>query len=140
MRKNIWAALLISACTQIGAYAQNFDDFFINKTLRVDYLFNGNAQKQEISLDELVSLPGWAGRRNFLDKLPLKGNGQITMKDKATGKVIYRTSFSSLFQEWVSEEEASRVTRGFENTFLLPYPKQPATVTIELKNVYHQVL
>ena len=30
MRKNIWAALLISACTQIGAYAQNFDDFFIN--------------------------------------------------------------------------------------------------------------
>lgn len=117
MRKNIWAALLISACTQIGAYAQNFDDFFINKTLRVDYLFNGNAQKQEISLDELVSLPGWAGRRNFLDKLPLEGNGQITMKDKASGKVIYRTSFSSLFQEWVSEEEASRVTKGFENTF-----------------------
>lgn len=120
MRKNIWAALLISACTQIGAYAQNFDDFFINKTLRVDYLFNGNAQKQEISLDELVSLPGWAGRRNFLDKLPLEGNGQITMKDKASGKVIYRTSFSSLFQEWVSEEEASRVTRGFENTFYFP--------------------
>lgn len=60
------------------------------------------------------------------------------MKDKASGKVIYRTSFSSLFQEWVSEEEASRVTRGFENTFLLPCPKQPATVTIELKNVYHQ--
>lgn len=120
MRKNIWAALLISACTQVGAYAQNFDDFFTNKTLRVDYLFNGNAQKQEISLDELVSLPGWAGRRNFLDKLPLEGNGQITMKDKTTGKVIYRTSFSSLFQEWVSEEEASRVTRGFENTFYSP--------------------
>ena len=111
MRKNIWAALLISACTQIGAYAQNFDDFFINKTLRVDYLFNGNAQKQEISLDELVSLPGWAGRRNFLDKLPLEGNGQITMKDKASGKVIYRTSFSSLFQEWVSEEEAIKCTK-----------------------------
>lgn len=118
--KNIWAALLISACTQIGAYAQNFDDFFINKTLRVDYLFNGNAQKQEISLDELVSLPGWAGRRNFLDKLPLEGNGQITMKDKASGKVIYRTSFSSLFQEWVSEEEASRVTRDSKTLFYFP--------------------
>ena len=96
---------------------KNFDDFFINKTLRVDYLFNGNAQKQEISLDELVSLPGWAGRRNFLDKLPLEGNGQIRMKDKTTGKVIYRTSFSSLFQEWVSEEEASRVTRGIRKHF-----------------------
>lgn len=100
----------------------------MHKTSMISLLINTESRlfvqrkcaKQEISLDELVSLPGWAGRRNFLDKLPLEGNGQITMKDKASGKVIYRTSFSSLFQEWVSEEEASRVTRGFENTFYFP--------------------
>ena len=120
MRKNIWAALLISACTQIGAYAQNFDDFFTNKTLRVDYLFNGNAQKQEISLDELVSLPGWPEEEIFLINFRLEGNGQIRMKDKTTGKVIYRTSFSSLFQEWVSEEEASRVTGDSKTLFYFP--------------------
>ena len=61
------------------------------------------------------------------------------MKDKATGQVIYRTSFSSLFQEWVTEEEASRVRKGFENSFLLPYPKKEAVVTVALKNVYHKV-
>ena len=89
MKKNILAALFISAFVQAGGYAQNFNDFFIDKTLRIDYLFNGNAQKQDISLDELVSLPGWAGRRNFLSELPLEGNGEITMRDKATGEVIY---------------------------------------------------
>ena len=67
------------------------------------------------------------------------GNGEITMKDKATGKTIYRTSFSSLFQEWVSEEEANRIKKGFENSFLLPYPKKEAIVTISLKDVYHKV-
>ncbi len=61
------------------------------------------------------------------------------MKDKATGETIYRTSFSSLFQEWVSEEEASRVKKGFENSFLLPYPKKEAIVTVSLKDVYHNV-
>ena len=83
--------------------------------------------------------PEWAGRRHHLSEIPLGGNGEITMKDKATGQVIYRTSFSSLFQEWVTEEEASRVRKGFENSFLLPYPKKEAVVTVALKNVYHKV-
>ena len=96
----------------------------MDKTLRVDYLFVGNAERQCISLDELVSLPGWAGRRHSLDRLPLEGNGDLTMTDKESGKVIYRTSFSSLFQEWLGEKEARQVTRGFENTFLVPYPKR----------------
>lgn len=104
--------------------AQNFSDYFEDKTLRADYIFTGDAKKQEVYLDELSSLPQWAGRKHHLAELPLAGNGEITMKDKATGETIYRTSFSSLFQEWVSEEEASRIKRGFENSFLLPYPKK----------------
>ena len=118
--------------------AQSFTDFFENKTLRTDYIFTGDAQKQEVYLDELSSLPHWAGRRHNLSELPLAGNGEITMTDKASGQVIYRTSFSSLFQEWVSEEEATRVKKGFENSFLLPFPKQAALVTVTLKNVHHK--
>lgn len=61
------------------------------------------------------------------------------MKDKATGKIIYRTSFSSLFQEWIGEQEAKVVKRGFENTFLMPYPKQPAEITVVLRNASREV-
>lgn len=60
------------------------------------------------------------------------------MTDKETGKVIYRTSFSSLFQEWLGESEAKQVKRGFENTFLLPYPKRAALVTVRLKDAYQK--
>lgn len=132
--------LSLAAACLLGSngHAQVFNDYFTDKTIRADYVFSGNADKQAICLDELSSLPQWAGRRTHLDRLPLEGNGEIEMKDKASGTVIYRTSFSSLFQEWICEEEARHVTRGFENTFLLPYPKRPAVVTIRLKDVYHK--
>lgn len=100
----------------VAVNAQNFNDYFEDKTLRVDYIFTGNATKQEIYLDELSSLPKWAGRKHHLAELPLAGNGEITMKDKATGK-LFIEHHSSLFQEWVSEEEANRIKKGFENSF-----------------------
>lgn len=118
--------------------SQTFDDYFIDKSIRVDYIFSGDSQKQTICVDELSSLPQWAGRRTRMSELPLEGNGEIEMTDKASGTVIYRTSFSSLFQEWICEDEARHVTRGFENSFLLPYPKQAATVTIRLKDTHHK--
>ena len=131
--------LCLCAALHLPVAAQNFSDYFEDKTLRTDYIFTGDATRQEVCLDELTSLPGWAGRRHHLDELPLAGNGEITMTDKATGTVIYRTSFSSLFQEWLGEAEATRVKKGFENSFLLPFPKQPALVTVSLKNAHQEV-
>ena len=112
--------------------AQVFADHFADKTLRVDYIFNGNASGQAICLDGLSALPTWAGRKHHLAELPLQGNGQIVMRNAASGKTIYTTSFSSLFQEWLETDEARNVTKGFENTFLLPYPLQPVEIEITL--------
>lgn len=112
--------------------AQNYTKYFADKTLRVDYIFTGDASRQNVSLDELSVLPSWAGRRHHLSELPLQGNGQIIMKDLESGKTIYTTSFSSLFQEWLETDEAKAVCKGFENTFLLPYPLRPAEIEITL--------
>ena len=54
------------------------------------------------------------------------------MKDLTSGKIIYRTSFSSLFFEWLSTDEASQVMRSFEHTVLLPMPVAKTQVTITL--------
>ena len=136
--KNI-CILCLCAALHLPAMAQQFHDYFEDKTLRTDYIFTGDSQKQEVYLDELSSLPHWAGRRHHLDQLPLSGNGEIIMTDKATGTVIYRTSFSSLFQEWLGEEEATRIKKGYENSFLLPFPKKEAVVTVSLKNAHQEV-
>lgn len=129
------AYMFMTFCTM---YGQTYSDYFTNKTLRVDYLFTGNAKNQSICLDELSELPSWAGRHHHLSELPLKGNGQIIVRDLSSKQCIYQTSFSSLFQEWLETDEAKSVTKGFENTFLLPYPLQPIEIEIALYDAHQR--
>lgn len=130
---------LLCLLTLGGLQAQNFSDHFDGRTLRADYLFTGDARHQRISLDALVSLPEWAGRRSRLGELPLAGNGQATVRDAATGEVIYRTSFSSLFQEWLATDEAQHADRAYEHTVLLPWPLNPVEVEIVLFDTRREV-
>lgn len=138
MTKTFLSIFLGCAMCQ-SVYCQDFNDFFANRTLRADYLFTGNKENQHIVLDELKFMDVWAGRRLHLNEFPLEGNGRITMRDKATGEVIYVTSFSSLFQEWLGEPEAETLSRGYENTFLMPFPRKEAVVTVDLFNARHEV-
>ena len=101
------------------------------KTLRLDYIFYGDDKNSGIALSELRSLDGWAGRCKHMDELPVQGNGCITMRD-SLGKVLYRCSFSSLFQEWQTTEEATRTSKAFENVFLVPMPEDKAEICVEL--------
>lgn len=127
-----------SVCSpEVGAVS--FGEWFDDATLRVDYIFSGTAKTQAIALDELRSSAGWYGRRVNLDELPLRGNGQITMCDAETGRVIYRMSFSTLFQEWQTSEEATRLTKSFENCFQLPMPRKDADVKVVLFDTHDRI-
>ena len=105
----IW--LLTMVC--VNTFAQDFQQHFADSTLRLDYVFAGDCNRQDISLDELSCSPQWYGRRHNLASLPLKGNGSITVCDVAHGDTLYRHSFSTLFQEWLTTAEAKRVKRSF---------------------------
>lgn len=138
MKKTIllFVAILCSMLLQ----AQRFEDFFEDKTLRIDYNFAGNARQQEIAVDQLNVSPHWYGKRQRLAELPLEGNGQITVRSHKTGQVIYRHSFSTLFQEWLSYPEAQNVRKSFENVFLVPMPKDTVDVTLDLRNNRREVM
>ena len=138
MRKLFIFSLLSTAILSIQA--QRFEDYFEDRTLRLDYTFCGDTNHQQIYVDELTALPRWFGRHQRLAELPLKGNGQITVRSKTDGKVIYRHSFSSLFQEWLSTTESKHTQKSFENVFLIPYPKQPVVITVELRDYHDSIL
>ena len=125
--KNTFCALVLALFALTANAAEN-----VERTLRVDYIFSGTDRSQEISLDEMLCFDGWAGRRVNLTEAPLKGNGQISLTDLATGTVLYRQAFSTLFQEWQTTEEATRLRKSFENVFLVPMPTQKAVVKVEL--------
>lgn len=110
--------------------AQKFDDFFENKTLRLDYIFAGNNKQQFTFLDELIQYDKWYGRKVNLDKLLLQGNGQIRVKDLKSNQIIYQQSYSTLFHEWLTLDEAKSENKSFENTFLVPFPKSEILVEV----------
>jgi hypothetical protein len=121
-------------------YAQSFEEYFEDATLRLDYIFAGNANAQHVYLQELKKQDQWAGRRNRLAEKFLNGNGQLTMKDHNTQQVIYVWTFSTLFQEWLQYDEAKQVDRAFEASYNVPFPKKPIDVTITLTNNHQQVI
>lgn len=137
MKTAITSMLLAFA---MNAAAQDFNTYFTDRTLRIDYNFSGNAKEQHIAVDELKLSPRWYGKRKRLAELPMEGNGQITVKDHKTGDTIYRNSFSTLFQEWLSYPEAETTSKAFENVFLVPMPKDTVDITIDLRNNRREVV
>ena len=138
MKKALTLCVLLLTAT-VALTAQDFNRYFTDRTLRLDYSFAGNAEKQTISLDELATMPRWYGKRQRLAELPLEGNGQITVRDHRTHEPIYRNSFSPLFQEWLTYDEAKTTSRTFENVFLVPMPKDTVDVTVDLRDNRRQV-
>lgn len=130
---------IVCVMMSVSIYAQDFDKWFSDKTLRIDYIFSGNDHEQHIAVDELCQEPRWYGKRQRLAEVPVEGNGQITVRDHKTGRVIYRNSFSTLFQEWQSYPEAKTATKSFENVFLVPMPKDTADITVDLRDNRRQV-
>ena len=57
----------VFGCSYI--YAQEFDVWFQDKTLRLDYTFSGNSLNQQIFVDEIKYFDSWYGRRVNLDSL-----------------------------------------------------------------------
>ena len=117
----------------------SFSTHFQDSTLRLDYVFCGDASHQAIYLRQVFRTSVWAGRHAQLTEPLLRGNGQIRLLDPSSGVCLYATSFSSLFQEWVTTEEATRVQKAFENSFQLPFPKHPVTVEITLWDTHGKV-
>ena len=139
MKKRLFLLTFI-ALAALAATAQQFEDFFDGRTLRLDYVFAGNHDAQQIYLEQMYVTTQWAGRKARLADVPLKGNGQIQVKDHATSQVLFVHTFSTLFQEWLATEEATKVNRAFETSYNVPMPKQPVDITVSLTDFHGKVV
>ncbi len=128
-RTTITLALLL---LPLLAMAQQYDKWFADSTLRLDYVFAGNNTQQHIFFQQAAKSPRWAGRKARLAETFLRGNGQIAVKDHETGETLYVHSFSTLFQEWVATEEARHTDRAFQTSFNVPLPLRPVDICVTL--------
>ena len=116
-----------------------FSRHFTGATLRLDYVFCGDAGHQAIYLQGMSRTGVWAGRRHHLSRALLRGNGLVRVKDPASGAVLYENSFSTLFQEWQGYEEARHVQKAFENCLQVPFPRDTVDIEVLLSDAHAKV-
>ena len=129
MKSVIFCLLFISSFINLSAQA-NFDNYFLSKSLRVDYILAGNSETELIYLEQIREEPYYGGSKKSLVDIFNYGEMKFQVFDSATNNLIYSRGFCTLFQEWQTTEEAKLVDRSFYQSLTFPHPK--ATVKLEI--------
>lgn len=134
--------LFISLCFVFNLFGQvDFEDYFLPKTLRFDYIHAGNDKEEEYIYDELIEEPHWGGSRTNLVDIFDFGDYKFEVYDIKSNKIIYSRGYSSLFAEWRTTEEAKEKREKFFETVIFPFPKKPVRVEFysrDRKNIFHK--
>ena len=110
----------------------DFEAFFINATMRIDYYHTGNAAGETITLDQIYREGKWAGNPHSLIDPINQGRYQVLVSEKKSGNLIYSRGYDSYFAEYQTTASAKNgIRRVYSESVLIPYPKDTILVTIE---------
>ena len=110
-----------------------FDQYFTESSLRVDYVLTGNRQTTTFSLKELIREPYWSGSKtNLIDDLEF-GNYIVKVFEAGTDHLLFSKGYQNLYGEWVITPEALKLTKSFEESVIVPFPKVKIDVALYRK-------
>lgn len=125
--------ILIFTCFKVKGQVE-YNKYFTDNQLRIDYYLFGNADTAMYALDKLVKEPEWGGpRKQLIDNMNYgKYHFEVTLPDSDI--VLYSHSYCLLFGEWQTSDEAQTICKGFHESVIMPFPKESVEVTFYAKN------
>ena len=122
------AVLTLRAAVSAAAQSPDYDTYFTTDRLRVDFILAGNAQEQHAYLAGLKKECAWAGSHvSLIDPFRY---GEYMFEAWSGETLIYSKGFSTLFQEWRTTSEASKVSKAYTQTVWMPFPKDDVHITL----------
>jgi hypothetical protein len=142
MIKRPMIMILLCCAAALSALAQvPFDDYFMDKALRLDIYHVGDAKDEIVTIDRLYQEGLWPESRTHLIDPFNYGRYAVKVYDLASNRLIFSHGFDSMFGEYKTTTPAlNGVKRVFERSVRIPYPKRPVLVVIEMrdkKNILH---
>lgn len=129
---------------QTFLFAQNlteFNKYFIDQTMRIDYFHIGSMNEELISIDRIYDYGIWAGSLiNLIDKL---NNGKYYHKiyDVSTNKLIYSKGFDTFFGEYASTRNGrDGVRKTFHESAIIPYPQNKIIFAVEKREESNEMV
>ena len=110
-----------------------FDKFFTEASLRVDYCLTGNQKETTYSLKELIREPYWSGSKtNLVDTLEF-GNYIVKVFESETDNLLFSKGYQNLYGEWQTTDEAKQVTKTFDESVVVPFPRVKIDIALYYK-------
>jgi len=136
--KNIFVVLLsIVLFTKTNAQI-SFSQYFTNQTLRFDYSDGGWKDTSDVFFEDLKVEQYWAGSTtNLIEPFDL-GIYQLHLYDSASNTLIYNTSYNTLYNEWVTTEEAKTTKRTYYESVVMPFPRNNVRLELYKRNKKNQ--
>lgn len=125
-----------------------FDEYFTNKTMRIDYFHIGDASSEQVLIDRIYSYGVWAGSIiNLVDELNY-GAYYCKIYSADLEELIYSKGFDSYFKEYqLSSSAMDGIVKTFHETAIVPMPKKKIIFALdkrdkkgELVEVYRTVI
>ncbi|MBP9992758.1 MAG: peptidase M64 [Bacteroidales bacterium] len=106
----------------------NYREFFTSERLRVDLVLAGDAASQSVYLKGLQKESLWsASETNLIDTF---GYGQYFYELFSDGKLVFSKGFCTLFDEWCTTAQATKVQMAAGQSIWIPMPKSAARLVI----------
>lgn len=104
-------------------------------TMRVDYYHTGDATHETFSLDRVVIEPlPWPGNMARTIDDTNRGKYFFEVSDQASGKTLYSRGFASIYGEWETTDESTKMNRTFQESFRFPAPEKPVKIVLKKRN------
>lgn len=108
-----------------------FNDYFLDKTMRLDYFHSGTADMELFAVDRIISDGPWPGSKTQLtDPLEL-GLYLFQIADEESGVLLYSRGFASIFGEWQTIPDAETENGTFHESIRFPWPLKPVRVVMK---------
>ncbi len=111
-----------------------YNDFFTENTMRFDFHHSGDSKNEMYHFDRVIREGVWAGSRNALINPFNYGEQMFRIVDSATGNVIYKNNYCTLFNEWQTTPEATVTDRSFPESVIFPEPKKNFVIEFYARN------
>ncbi len=132
MKKQLLNTLLLTA---VFILATTLAQAATPQTMRLDYYHSGNATQELFSIDKVVLEPlPWPGTlKQNIDSTNL-GKYLFEVQDQKTGQLLYSRSFASIYGEWETTAEATKLARTFHESLRFPAPAAPVQIVLKKRD------
>jgi hypothetical protein len=131
------ALIILSSLALFGQSGPSpaFDDYFLDRAMRIDLYQIGNAKEEIVTLDKIYQEGIWPENPNNLLEPFNNGFYAIKLYDAASNRLIYRRGFDSIFDEYRTTTPALQgVKRTYQRSIHVPYPKHTVRLVIETRD------